>query len=255
MSKKELFDKYIELYEAGTSIKDINPIDDQTYKVLVSSNVDVRVIDRDLHIGEISTLSSLTHFTKDTKEYSNRFFYAIPVQTIKGTIVGFIFRTVFSKNYVTVNRDFSDKDKKLPLMFGFYEDFKDFDSYSKCLPIIICEGLKDCIALKKIYPYVLANNTSSMGINLQVLSNLTNKFILVYDNDEAGGSGMARDSENLRKLKYDVTKISPKKDYKDCADCFENKEDFKEFAEEVKEAIRSLMSPNKHILGRNIVER
>lgn len=252
----DVFENYKALYQAGVSIKKMSPLEDQTYRVLASSNIDVRVIDRDKHLADIYALTSLTHFTKDTKEFSNRFFYAIPVQTVKGTIVGFIFRSVFGKSYVTVNRDFKDKDKKVPLMFGFYKDFEKFDRYSRCLPIVICEGLKDCIALKKIYPYVLANNTSSMGINLQVLSNLTNKFILVYDNDEAGQEGMKRDIRNLRNLKYDVTIVSPKSCYKDCADCYENKRDFKEFSEKLKNTIRALAKGDEiHGLGRDIVKR
>lgn len=250
----EVFENYIELYNTGVSIKDINPVDNQTYKVLMQTNVDVRIIDRDKHLKDIYALTTLKHFTKDSEEYSNRFFYAIPVQTVKGTIVGFIFRSVFGKNYATVNRPFKDKDKKVPIMFGFYKDFEEFDKY-KTMPIIVCEGLKDCITLKKIYPFVLANNTSSMGINLRVLSNITNKFILVYDNDEAGTDGMRKDMFSTQQLKYDIVKVTPKSCYKDCADCYENKRDFKEFADRIKETVNTLVKGSTIDLGRVIVER
>lgn len=251
------FQKCIDLYNSGISIKRVNPINNQTYKVLVSSNVDIRIIDRDEHLAEISSIDSLKQLTKDSEKYSNRFMYSIPLQTVKGTIVGFIFRSVFGKGYATINKEFRDRDKKLPIMFGFYEDFKTFDNYKSCKPIIVCEGLKDCITLKKIYPYVLSNNTSSMGINLQVLLNLTDKFILVYDNDKAGQEGMDLDIKRIQGLKYYVIKTSPKADYKDCADCYENKEDFKLFAKDLQEKIKRLdnIDKNTSIVGRNIIDR
>ena len=255
MSNNKVFDKYIVLYNKGVSIRRVNPIDNETYRILSSSNIDIRIIDRDSNIGEISTLSALTIMVKDTDEYSGRFFYAIPIQTVKGTIVGFIFRSVFGKHYVTVNREFEDRNKKLPLMFGFYDTFKNFDNYDTCKPIIICEGLKDCIVLKKIYPYVLANNTSSMGINLQVLSNITNKFILIYDNDSAGKDGMEQDIKNTTNMKYNVIKVPPKSRYKDCAECYDkSKEDFKLFAEELTEKIAQI-EDDLTISGRRLVRR
>ena len=54
------------------------------------------------------------------------------------------------------------------------------------------EGSKDCIFMSQFYPYVLAINTSSMGLNAQVLINLTNKFVLAYDN-----KGRERDKKNF----------------------------------------------------------
>ena len=255
MSNNKLFDKYIDLYKKGVSIRRVNPIDNETYRTLMLSNLDIRILDRDSHLGEISTLSSLTIMVKDTEEYSGRFFYAIPIQTIKGTIVGFIFRSVFGKHYVTVNREFEDRSKKLPLMFGFYDSFNDFDNYDTCKPIIICEGLKDCIVLKKIYPYVLANNTSSMGINLQVLSNITDKFILIYDNDSAGKEGMEQDITNISEMKCNVIKVSLNTSYKDCAECYDrSKEDFSLFAKELTEKITQ-MENDLTISGRRLVRR
>jgi len=251
----DVFEKYVSLYNRGVSIKRINPLNNETYRILSSSNIDVRIIDRDQHLADISMLTSLTMMVKDTEEYSGRFFYAIPVQTIKGTIVGFIFRSVFGKHYVTVNREFEDRSKKLPFMFGFYDSFKDFDSYSECKPIVVCEGLKDCIALKKVYPYVLANNTSSMGINLQVLSNITDKFILIYDNDEAGQEGMNTDIKNINEMRYTVIKVHPNIRYKDCAECYDkSKEDFNAFAQELKSKI-DFLEKDITVVGRQEIIR
>ena len=107
-------------------------------------------------------------------------------------------------------------------------------------PIIVCEGLKDCITLKKIYPYVLSNNTSHMGMNLQVLSNLTNKFILIYDNDKAGMEGSLEDIAKLQKINYNVVKISLKNGYKDITDASENADYFSIIKREILDNIHRL---------------
>ena len=92
-------------------------------------------------------------------------------------------------------------------MFGFNKAFKSFDNYKTCPPIVICEGSKDCIFLKQFYPYTVSINTSSMGLNTQVLINLTNKFVLAYDNDKAGQDGIYRDKKILRSLGAQVVSL------------------------------------------------
>jgi DNA primase len=245
MSEKRVnIDDYILLHSKGIPLNKVRPIANQTYDVLKDSNVDVRIIDRDKNLALIYRLAQLGTFSKDTKTNSHRFFYSIPIQTVSGTIAGFIYRTVFDKQYTTVSRDFSDKEHKVPLMFGFYKDFADYDKSNDCKPIIVCEGLKDCITLKKIYPYVLSNNTSHMGINLQVLSNLTNKFILIYDSDTAGQEGTLADIAKVQKLKYDVIELKVGHGYKDVTDCSEDKTYFDNFKTQLLESIRLLETKN-----------
>lgn len=250
--KRVNIEDYILLHERGIPLEKVRPIANQTFDVLKDCNVDVRIIDRDKNLALIYRLGQLGTFSKDTKENSHRFFYSIPIQTVSGTIVGFIYRTVFGKQYTTVSRDFDDKEHKVPLMFGFYKDFADYDNSNDCKPIIVCEGLKDCITLKKIYPYVLSNNTSHMGINLQVLSNLTNKFILIYDNDKAGQDGTLADIAKVQKMKYDVIEMKIGHGYKDITDCAENKAYFDNFKEQLLESIRILGTKND---GRSSVGR
>ena len=132
-------------------------------------------------------------------------------------------------------------------MYGFDKTFLDYDSHKKCYPIIVCEGCKDCLTLKKIYPYVVANNTSSMGLNKIILRNITNKFLLVYDNDEAGINGMNRDKEALRDIGSYVDTVQIPDGYKDCTDCFintktleYNKEDFIKLSKQIKRKLKAL---------------
>lgn len=239
--EKEIdIEKYIELYNLGVSIKSIKPLDNQTYKILMMSTTDIRVIDRKEVYSQLMFLEKIKHFTIDTKQHSNRFFYMIPLQTPKGTIVGFIFRSVFGKSYATVCKPFKDKNKKVPYMYGFYKDFATFDKHDKCPPIVVCEGLKDCILMKKIYPYVLANNTSSLGLNAYVLRNLSNKFILVYDNDETGNESVEIDKKNLRNIGCYVDSVKIEDGFKDCSDYISDPQALKRFKDKLVKKIKLL---------------
>ena len=129
-------------------------------------------------------------------------------------------------------------------MYGFDKKFKKYDEEvekrGKCLPIIVCEGSKDCLMLKKVYPYTLANNTSSMGVNAQILRNISNKFLLAYDNDQSGQEGIERDKSTLRNLGAYVESLQLHDGYKDCADYLDHPDKFEELKAQIKRKIRKL---------------
>lgn len=235
---------YIDLYNTGyplTKVKLPNP--DENYRIFRSSNVDIRVVDRDKNLGFLFTGSkfkSIEKFLGDTSDASHRYFYMIPVQTPVGTIVGFILRSVYGKAYQTVGKDFENRVHQVPLMFGWYKDFIDYNNEDKRLPIVVCEGPKDCMVLKKIYRYTLSNNTSSLGANLDVLRQITNDFVLVYDNDETGLSKMKKDQNILEsKLCYCTTYHVPE-GFKDVSELTKDREAFKEFARKLLIRVKKL---------------
>ena len=247
MSYLDNFEQYIRLYESGTSLSKLSlPTKDQstldTFQVFKSSKVDVRIIDRDKNLDLILGLVSISNFVKDTANYSHRFFYMVPLQTPKGTIVGFILRTVFGKLYHTVSRNFSDSSKQVPIMFGWY---KDFLNYNSKYPIVVCEGAKDCITLKKIYPYVLSNNTSSLGLNLEIVKPLTKYFVLIYDNDETGLPSMTRDRRNIfYNSDCIVSTMHTPDGYKDTAELFrKDLPAFKSFGRKLLNNIKNIDNP------------
>ena len=127
-------------------------------------------------------------------------------------------------------------------MFGFDSSFKKFDESEKPYPIIVCEGCKDCLMLKRFYPFVVANNTSSMGMNLTVLRNISNRFLLAYDNDEAGREGMLKDRKALRKLGAYVDILELDKEFKDCADYEGHPIKFRELLGRIKRHLKTLSS-------------
>lgn len=237
MGEKVNIKDYIELYQNGLKLDQIKPLTNQTYKIFKNSGVDIRIVHRSKVYENPKAFSKIAHFIKD-----NEYFYMVPVTTINETIVGFIIRGVLRSDYGTIIRDFDDPTKRIPVMFGFDKSFKELENQEQCQPIIICEGSKDCLMLKQFYPYVLANNTNSMGMNAQVLINISNKFVLAYDSDSAGQEGIERDKKLLRSLGAQVASIELSKKFKDCADYLGHPEDIKKLKDELNYRIKRVLS-------------
>lgn len=245
MAERVNIEDYIKLYKEGLKLSQIKPLKNQTYKIFKASRVDIRVVKRDKTYENAQAFQKIKHFT-----VNNEYFYMIPVTTVKETIVGFILRGVTKSDYSTVSREFSESSKRVPLMFGFNKNFESFDNHSTCPPIVICEGSKDCLFLKQFYPYTLAINTSSMGLNAQVLINLSNKFVLAYDNDKAGQEGIDRDKRTFRNLGAQVTalELDKSKDengkflIKDCSDYIKYPDKIEKLKEELYYKIKRVNS-------------
>ena len=245
LTDKVNIENYISLYESGFRLDQIRPLKNQTYKIFKSSGIDIRVVPRSLVYANPLAFQKIKHFT-----LYNEYFYMIPVTTIQETIVGFILRGVLRSDYSTISRDFNDPDLRVPLMFGFNKSFETFEKKSTCYPIVVCEGSKDCLFLKKLYPYTVSINTSSMGLNAYVLINLSNKFILAYDNDEAGQEGIEKDKKVLRKLgaqvvhlELDKTKdLNGKFIFKDCSDYLGHPDKMKALQKEFNYKFKKVMS-------------
>ena len=230
---------YIELYNESLTLDKIKPLQNQTYRLFRQSGLDIRVAHRSATYKNVRAFKKIEHFARN-----NDYFYMIPVTTIKGTIVGFILRGVTNKDYATVSRSFDSYETQVPLMFGFDKSFQTYDEQvekrGKCLPLIVCEGSKDCLMLKRVYPYVLSTNTSSLGLNAPVLRNITNRFLLAYDNDKSGSDGIARDKKILRGTGAYVESLKLHNGFKDCADYLDSPEKFEELKVQIKRKLKSL---------------
>lgn len=143
----------------------------------------------------------------------NKYFWIIPLEISPGKVYGFILRG-YHKNY-NVFRITND----LPVLFGLY-DFNNC-SFSDHKPVILTEGVKDALVLKTLYPYTISLNTAGLTQNsIQVVSSLSNKFILIYDNDKPGKEASQRDLETLRSLGCKAISITPV--YKDVGEYIYN---------------------------------
>jgi hypothetical protein len=245
MTERVNIEDYIKLYEEGLRLDQIKPLKNQTYKIFKASGIDIRIVKRDKTYDNVMAFQKIKHFT-----VNNEYFYMIPVTTVKETIVGFILTGVTKSDYATVSREFSENGKRVPLMFGFNKKFESFDNHSTCPPIVLCEGSKDAIFMKQFYPYTLAINTSSMGLNAQVLINLSNKFVLAYDNDKAGQEGIQRDKRTFRNLGAQVASLELDRArdeegkflIKDCSDYLKYPNKIKQLKEELYYKIRRVNS-------------
>lgn len=237
------FNNFVRLYEESTSIKCLKPLKNQTYKVLMSAKVDIRVIDRNDLFKFLTKpeRTKLDHFTVDSNGKSHRYFYAIPVQAPNGNYVGFIYRTILDKSYASIYRPFNDNTKKIPYLFGFFGDFKNFYRHTTCMPILVCEGAKDAIVLKKMYPYTVSCNTSSLGINTHILANITDKVLLAYDNDSTGAEKIKQDKKTLVKLGCSVDSLQYADGFKDAADYVSHPQEISDLRQQIKNKINGLI--------------
>lgn len=228
---------YIALYEKSLPLNHIKPLNNSTFRIFKESGLDIRISRRKLVYENPLAFEKIKKFT-----LANDWFYMIPVTTMKNTIVGFILRGVFKSDYNTISREFGDLSTRVPLMFGFDERFKKFREHKTCYPIVVCEGSKDCIFMKRFYPYTVSINTSSMGLNAYVLINISNKFVLAYDNDKAGQEGIERDKRVLRNLGAQVVSLELDNNIKDCAQYLDYPEKIPKLKEELYYKLKRVMS-------------
>ena len=89
-----------------------------------------------------------------------------------------------------------------------------------------------------------------MGLNAQVLINLSNKFVLAYDNDKAGQDGIERDKRTLRGLGAQVVSLELDKAknedgkflIKDCSDYIKYPDKIPKLKEELQYKLKRVMS-------------
>lgn len=190
--------QFIELYRHCKDINNLSKIDNEEKSIfkLKESGMPIRFGCTKKLLDFIPEREGLYNFWQE-----NKYFWIIPLEIKPNEVYGFMVRG-YTKSY-NVFRLTSD----LPVIFGLYS-FEDFKFGEQ--PIILTEGVKDAIVLKTIYPYSLSLNTSGLTSNsLQFVKGLTNNFILIYDNDNAGHEAIKRDKETLRELGCRVVDILP----------------------------------------------
>lgn len=100
---------------------------------------------------------------------------------INNKVISIVFRSI------NTNKEFMKVGTTKSTFYGLGELSKDF-KYGT--PILLVEGHLDRDMMASIYPNTLGIMTSHLSKNqIEILTNLTNKFILMFDNDEAGIKG------------------------------------------------------------------
>lgn len=205
---KDLYKEYIELYRHAVNLTDYEDYD-KTWKVLKhKEGFPVRYVDSK---ALMDYLPMDTNLVGENQFYDlNPYFYMIPNE-INKTIISFVLRGL--------KKDYTDY-KGLSIVKPFF-GIRTFMNYTQGKPIILCEGAKDCIALQKIYPFTLG--LLGVGLtktNITILSKLTNKLILAYDNDIEGNKKIKVDIATLKANKFNVLSFMSKD--KDFGEDFNN---------------------------------
>lgn len=87
------------------------------------------------------------------------------------------------------------------------------------IPLVLLEGNLDCDVMRTIYPYTVASLTSDLSSNqLQLISHLTDKVIVAYDQDDSGTMGYYNLKKKLNNLGVSVTKFKHYNNLKDLGD-------------------------------------
>lgn len=111
--------------------------------------------------------------------------------TIDGHPVSAVLRSIF-------NKEFSDI-RFINSLYGmdFFDSSFKYGDY-----VIIVEGIYDADVLRTIYPNVLSAQTSSISyMQAEILSTLTDKFIIAFDSDDAGVNGYYKSVNKLKSAK------------------------------------------------------
>lgn len=125
---------------------------------------------------------------------------------INRQVVTAVIRSIHSKRFQTLLHSIS-----YPFGIGQLQT-----SFTYLKPILVVEGVGDLLALKPIYPNVVATLTSGLSkTQLSILQLLTNHLILAYDNDEAGNKSFYRDRKRILALNMQVSRLNNPAHYKD----------------------------------------
>ena len=138
----------------------------------------------------------------------NQFVYFIPCEIPGNEIVSFVLRARGKKEFRNVKLN-----EKYPMVFGL-EDFYDYVGQT----ILLTEGVKDAMFLKRFYKYSLAYLTSQPQKDLwEYLKRISRNILFFPDNDMTG--------RNIKKLKK----------YADCKVYYGKEKDWGKYWEDISE--------------------
>lgn len=192
-------DNFIKLYSKASNLPSNLALVNK-YTLLVANNI---IEGKYMSVSDIlSNNSKLNSYIVD-----KRHVLLLP-NSLNGNIVSMFVRGV--------------EDSTFPLKIGDTSIPYGLDTFSKDFkygdPIIFVEGLGDYGGLKLLDPslniIVLFSNSLSKA-SCDIVGRLTNRFIVITDNDEAGLIGFRTIRKNLSKYNATVTRVNNYGDMKD----------------------------------------
>lgn len=144
-----------------------------------------------LRYGDINKLGLRNSLTPFHHNFIKNMGGAVLVifNTLNGKPISCVFRGITEKEFI----DYS----ALQSMYGFDMIDPNF-KYGDW--VIIVEGLFDADVLRSVYPNVFAMQTSNVNsLQGEILLSMTNKFIVAFDSDTAGGVGFDKAYHRLKR--------------------------------------------------------
>lgn len=229
-----MIQEFIDLYKKSFPIEKLKNKETDEYKLFsLKQGRPVRVVSTKAHLDYLPLVEGYFSFFREHKA-----FYIVPCETIEGRIYGFVLRGVQSKGYRIVIEDC------LPQLTFGWETFKDF---KKGDPIVVTEGAKDALYVKRFYPFTLTTLTSTVSKEIQILlSCLTNKLIVAFDNDylkekNSGQNSSKRLRRSLCDLGVSSLNLVPVEGFKDFGEYIKNPDMDNVFNSYLKNSINQLL--------------
>lgn len=192
------------------------------YKLISSGELIIR--GRNLDIPE---------FIKDFVIYNSE--VLMIAEILNGLVLNITFRTIKG------DKSFIKLGNTKAMLYGLG---KLGDTFKYGTPILLVEGHLDRDVMATIYPYTLGIMTNRLSkVQVELLTGLTNKFILMLDNDEAGRVGTRNISYYLQGNRIDYLTHDPY--LKDAGDLVKlelyNKNKYRELIELYKAQLNSIL--------------
>ena len=200
--------EYVGLYNKAPKIQrmKIIPRNEEQRVFLLKSGNPVAIVSTVDHRDLLPVYVPFFEFYKSTK-----LFWMVPCDLPDGSISGFVLRSLHGKNYMR----FQVKEGP-PLLFGLHN----FGSFKVGDPIVLAEGAKDALYLSQFYPFVIAALTNYVSdFTCDLLSRLTKKVVVAWDNDASGNKSVGFTVKSLSKHGVVSVPIYPSWGRKDWAEC------------------------------------
>lgn len=211
---KYILSRFLELYNVSKDVRKIKSIDIPEYRSFINyTTFPIKLV------YAKSKMEYLPNYPPFFSFYSeNDYFWMIPCEIPsknkdESKIFGFVLRSYYGKKYM----NFHVKGT-FPLIYGL-GDFGDFKFGS---PVILTEGIKDCLLIKKYYKYCISTLTNSINVNvLNMLFGITKTFVIAFDIDYHGNKGNKKVIKKINELGGSASPIYTTYKVKDWGEFFD----------------------------------
>ncbi len=211
-------EQFIECYSQLPKIEALKPMDGDEYRWFTTKGSrPVAIFNSGKHLPYLPHVPDCYDYFNGASpsDRPSPTIWLIPCDLPDGEVYGFVMRYFHRKEYRTVREKPDQDTPRPPLLFGF-DSFADFEPGQ---PIILTEGVKDCLALRRTHPFVLAllgDGLSAQGLSF--LKPLSKTFLIALDNHPVARVAASKLQRSLRRIGCRAMTVFPiaRKDWAEC---------------------------------------